>query len=84
MVLKIVCVWDRKAGVYQYPMGFRTIIDAARAFGMSAVDKSTSLGRNPEDFELHELGTLDDETGVLENHPEPKPVICRALDFTQG
>lgn len=44
-------------------------------------DPNNALYSNPDDFELFELGTFDDNTGLFELHPQPK-LIARAKDLS--
>lgn len=63
MIIKAYAILDVKAGAYGTP--FFSVNDqvALRSFGNLANDKGTSIGMNPEDFHLHQIGVFDDQTG---------------------
>lgn len=66
--LFIVAVKDRAAEAFARPAFFQTEALALRSF-VSEVNteaKDNPLFTNPTDFELHVLGTFDDESGLLE------------------
>jgi hypothetical protein len=61
MKLQIFAVYDSKAEAYLSPFFMQSKGQAIRAFGNSASDASTDLGRHPEDFTLFHLGEYDDQ-----------------------
>lgn len=67
-MLKNVCaVFDKKTGLWDSPFTVRHVGEATREWGIITQDRSTKFGKNPEDFDLYEIGTYDDETGRFEN-----------------
>lgn len=60
MFLQIFAVYDSKAEAYMSPFFMQSKGQAIRAFGNSASDLTTDLGRHPEDFTLFHLGEYDD------------------------
>lgn len=63
MILKVYSFFDKKVGIHSVPMFFAH--DAYFYRGASALvsDLSTSVGQHPADFDMHVLGTFDDQTG---------------------
>lgn len=76
----ITAVYDRKAECYQYPMCFRNVVDAARAFESAVRDENQQLGKFRNDYEIHECGEFDEQTGIVEPRARPL-VIARGIDF---
>lgn len=71
MQLKMVAVFDKKTALYDPPFSVRHTGDAIRQWDIVRADKETKFGKNPEDFDLFEIGTYDDESGKLSNHTPP-------------
>lgn len=74
MRLFIYCVFDTCSGVYDRPMCARTDAEMIRSFGHIASDASHPIGKNPEHFQLHRVGTFDDNTAVI----VPEDGVCLA------
>lgn len=71
MRFQLFSVFDAKARVYLAPFVARSAVDAKRQLEAAKADSSfmqTPVGQHPEDFELYQVGTFDDETGELEAH----------------
>jgi len=71
MKLKMVATFDKKTGLYDPPFTCRHLADALREWDVVKKDPKTKFGKNPEDFDLFQIGEYDDEIGA----PEPmKPL----------
>lgn len=62
----ILAVYDKKTGLYDRPFTARHVNDALRDLAILKQDDQTKFGKNPEDFELFQLGTYEDETGAIQ------------------
>lgn len=64
-------VYDRKAEMYAPP--FLEVKDgtAIRAIQDAIASKDHPFAKHPADFSLHQLGTFDDETGVITANEKP-------------
>lgn len=51
---------------------------ANRAFADGVNDNQTPMNKHPEDYELYELGTWDQDSGLIE--PQTPKMIARARD----
>lgn len=69
MILKAFSLLDIKAGVFSQPFFMAHAGQALRAVMDLATDLNTTVGRHPADFQLVEIGTFDDVTGVLTSCP---------------
>lgn len=67
-LVNLYCIHDRIARSYAAPFTARNHDVAIRSFQISGQSQAA-----PEDFSLYFVGTVDDETGVL--NPEPKGPI---------
>ena len=63
MKLQMFSVYDQKARTFCTPFFCPNEHVAVRAFGHSANDPTTEVGRYPHDFSIYHLGTFDMETG---------------------
>lgn len=81
MILLMFAVFDRAAGAFNRPFFAVSENMAKRAFTdeVNREDVQNSCFHHPEDFDLHYMGTFDDNTGKLDPH-DPRPV-CRAQDL---
>lgn len=89
MVLNVYSMFDRLEGAHRSLVTSRSDASAVRTFCEemvkyrdSMVSKNVSV--NLEDYELHKLGTFDDETGVLTSlsHYEVMPLNYGSVDST--
>lgn len=78
MITKMVAVYDKKTGLFDPPFNVRHVGDAIRQWDIIRKDKETRIGKNPEDFDLFEVGTYEDETGVL-NQLKPHTHLADGL-----
>lgn len=78
----IFSVRDIAADVYSNPFTSSNQQTATRDFAHACMDPASALSKNPEDFQLYQLGSFDDELGVLEGH-QPK-LVANATQFVKG
>lgn len=71
MKTKCYSVFDTKAAVFGAPFFSPKDGLAVRMFTDLVNDRSTTVGRHPEDFTLYVVGEFDDETGTIASQ---KPV----------
>lgn len=77
---KSVCaVLDAAAECYSNPFFSANKAVGIRDFHYACQDKSTSLGRNPEDYSLWYLGEFDDVLCTFDLLPAPEKI---AVGFT--
>lgn len=67
MILKAFSLMDSKVQAFHAPFFMSHVGHAIRACAELAMDRNTTVGRHPADFILYEVGTFDDQTGVLRN-----------------
>lgn len=65
MKTKVFSIYDTKAKVYNLPFYSQQVASAIRMFGDVANDRNTSINKHPADYVLYEIGTFDDQEGVL-------------------
>lgn len=65
MILKIIAIRDRAADAFGIPNFTASIGAAMRSFAdeINSPRENNQLNRHPEDFDLYELGTYNDNTG---------------------
>lgn len=80
MILKVFAVYDVKAVAYMQPFFSNSVGSALRAFGDASCEDRSPLSKHPADYNLFELGSFDDASGLLESLPAPK-YLGSALDF---
>ena len=66
-MLRLVCMFDKKAETFTAPICTPGIGQLARAIGESvnASDKSETFAKHPGDFQLFDVGSFDETTGRL-------------------
>lgn len=72
----MVAVRDRAADVYATPNFVNSLGGAIRSFGdaINSGDKQSALCAHPEDFDLYELGSYNDETADFEILPKARQI----------
>lgn len=65
MITKAFCLLDTKTGAFGVPFFMHHVAQAIRACVDLGMDLNTTVGRHPADFVLCEIGTFDDQAGVL-------------------
>ncbi len=64
-------VYDNKAECYLPPFFTPEVGQATREFANAINSSSHAFARNPEDYTLTEVGTFDDNTGLLAALDQP-------------
>lgn len=62
---KLVAVYDKKTGLYDNPFTVRHPGEAIREWDIVRKNPETKFGKNPEDFDLFQIGEYDDTLGEL-------------------
>lgn len=71
----IICaVRDRQLDAFMRPFAAQSRGQAIRSFGDETNRNGSDLHAHPEDYELYELGTFDDDTGALTPHAKPASI----------
>lgn len=65
MKMNVYSIYDRKALSYGMPFFQATDGAAARSLSDLANDVNTMIGRHPTDFVLFNIGTYDDQLGLM-------------------
>jgi hypothetical protein len=73
MIQIIVSVKDRAAGAFGRPFFVPSVGIAIRSFAdeVNRQADDNQMNKHPDDFDLYDLGTYDDETGIITCHPAP-------------
>lgn len=66
-MIKLFTVKDKAADVTNAPFPMQTKRDAIEAIRQLVNDPTTTIGKHPEDFELHYLGEYDEREMVALN-----------------
>lgn len=82
MIQVIVSVKDTAAQAYGRPIFVPTVAVAVRSFRdeVNRPDPNNEMNRHPDDFEVYELGSFDDATGIIQMHDIPR-LVARAKDL---
>lgn len=67
MEMPICAVFDKKTGLYDNPFTVRHVGEAVREWDIVTKNKDTKYGKNPEDFDLMEIGSFDYTKGQFHN-----------------
>lgn len=65
MMLHLYAVRDIKAQAFGRPFTIANNAMAFRAFVAAQQDSSSEMSKYPEDFQLYQLGSFDDQTGEI-------------------
>lgn len=80
MIHKMFSIFDAKVKVYNVPFYGRHSGEAIRSVQNLLSDENTSCAKYPEDFYLYEIGSYDDETGVLTTLDAPM-IVTKCIDL---
>jgi len=69
--MKIFCVLDVKANMFNRPNAHPSTAEALRNFSVIVNNKETLFNQFPDDFCLCELAEFDVQTGAITAHPSP-------------
>ena len=75
----LVALYDRATEAFAPVMTVHTRGEAIRSFRNEIKQKDSPLAMHPTDFELHQVGTYDNQTGEIQ---PCKELIARAEDHT--
>jgi hypothetical protein len=66
-MLRLVCMYDKKAEQYNSPISTAGIGQLARAIGeaVNSPEKSEIFAKHPSDFQLFEVGMFNEVTGEI-------------------
>lgn len=65
MIRLVTAVYDSKSQLYSQLMLFINRMQAIRSFGDVVNQQDVEYARHPEDYNLMELGSYDDCTGII-------------------
>lgn len=80
VLFNVYSIRDVKLGVYNTPFVQTHRAGAIRAFSDLVKDQQSTISRHPEDFQLFEIGTFDQDTGRLNPHDDSL-FLANATDF---
>lgn len=80
--MKVFSVYDSKVETYSTPFFLRSKGEAMRTWVDIANDKSSDIGKHPEDYTLFEIGEWDQNTAKIQNHNTPVSLGV-AIEFTR-
>jgi len=78
MKLNIYSIFDSASGLYSRPFFTQSDAEAMRSFTDIATDADHPIGKHPEDYSLHRLGTFDDTKAKLTD--EDNECLVTALE----
>lgn len=79
--MKMFSVYDKKAECFSQPFFMKATGLALRGFcDMINSGEKNQYSAHPEDFDLYELGTWDEETGVVEQY-DIRKLLGNGLDY---
>lgn len=75
----IVAIFDSALQAFGQPVFVQAVAAGVRSFTdeVNQAREGNQLHDHPEDFDLWQLGTFDDESGVFENH---RQLVVRGKD----
>lgn len=78
----VFAIYDRTAGVFNAPFLAHNAAAAERLVDAQKTDPGSLFSTHPDDFVIFEIGTYDQQTGVLIPLTAPKPIHAplRALE----
>lgn len=74
-MIQIICaVKDRAADAFGRPLFVPSVGLAIRSFSdeVNRSDPENQMFNHSDDFDLYEIGSFDDNTGIIECHAQPK------------
>lgn len=85
MIQVIVSVKDSAAQAFGRPVFVPAVPVAIRSFRdeVNREGSTDDLARHPDDFELYELGSFDDSTGIITLVDAPR-MLARAKDLKES
>jgi len=80
--MRIFSIYDTKAKFFTQTIAEKNSASAERNFKTAVNTDGTDFKRYPEDYELYELASFDNETGIVSPHSKPL-LICSAAQLVQ-
>lgn len=77
----LISLYDRATESYAPIMTVNTRNEAIRSFRQAVNDPQTPIHINPTDYEIYQLGTYDDQTGVIIG--DKPQLIARGEDYKE-
>lgn len=74
-MIQIICaVKDRAADAFGRPLFVPSVGLAIRSFSdeVNRSDSENQMFNHSDDFDLYEIGSFDDNTGIIDCHAQPK------------
>jgi len=81
MKQSLVSINDILARTFQRPWASPSLAVAIRAYVDEMRNPDSPLAKHPEDYDLYEVATFDDETAIVESFPEPRLLLTGAKAF---
>ena len=66
MKLNLYSIFDKAVESFNAPFYMHTDKEAIRAFNAECMNPESKIAQHPVDFELHMLGTFDNQTSVID------------------
>ena len=83
MKLEIVTIRDSALNCYMRPVFVRALGEAIRSFQDEVNNPQGELAKHPSDYELHHIGSYDDQTGqLIDLHTNE--LLARAKDLVNA
>lgn len=83
MKINLYSIRDQATNAFMAPFAAHTNGHATRMFSDLANERDHAINKHPNDYELYNVGSIDDHTGKLE--PSEPMQIARAADLiTKG
>lgn len=79
----VVAVRDRAVDGYMQPFFVPSIGMAVRSFQDEVNNPDSPMYKHPEDYDLYQLATFDDESGAFDGMPRPT-MIAVGKDSVRG
>lgn len=80
MILKMYCIYDRKTEIHHPPNMAHNTGHALRVFTEIFATPNQVFGKYPEDFQIFEVGSFDDQSGMLTALKTPH-LICSGTEL---
>lgn len=78
--MRIFAIHDAKVSAFRHPQFNQFAGDAIRGFQLAAQNEATDLSKFPADYRLYEIGTLNEESGIITPHATPV-YLATASDY---
>jgi len=74
--MNLYAIKDNKVGIFHHPRVYVNNMEASRMLHTAVNDPQIQLSLYPEDFDLYEIGEMDEKTGKLSQSEEcPKHIV---------